>query len=331
MMRRVVSATRRWLGELPATAAEWLRRPARRPPRNLTTPAQRALWWLQQNELPGGGIRVHSRHRRAYPEVTGYLVPTLLDRGQVDLARRLVEWLVRVQNPDGSFPDPDQGRPFLFDTGQALRGLLAAGELVPEATAAARRAAQHLVGQMADGGRGGFPPQYEGTIIPETILLYVLEPIRTAAARFHQPSWQAAADRCLDFYLRHPQLLDRGGLTHFLAYELEALVDLGRAAPAMSVLDELEKLQGEDGSVRGRRGVRWVCLPGLAQLAVSWYKGGRPEPAGRALEWVRIHQRPSGGLLGSLGPGADYFPRREIAWAVKYFLDADRLETMQRR
>ena len=40
--------------------------------------AARALSWIRANHLPGGGIRVESGHRYAYPEVTGYLVPTLL-------------------------------------------------------------------------------------------------------------------------------------------------------------------------------------------------------------------------------------------------------------
>jgi hypothetical protein len=146
-----------------------------------------------------------------------------------------------------------------------------------------------------------------------------------AARRSGRSEWKAAAERCLDYYLEHPHLLQLANLTHFLAYELEALIDLDRADRARPVLDELASIQAADGSVRARDGAAWVCTPGLAQLAVCWYKLGQTEPAGRALQWLERHQRSSGGFLGSVGPGADYFPRAELSWAAKYFLDADRL------
>jgi malonyl-CoA O-methyltransferase len=51
-------------------------------------------------------------------------------------------------------------------------------------------------------------------------------------------------------------------------------------------------------------------------------KLGDRERADRAIEWLCRHQNPSGGFYGGYGPGADYFPDNEIAWAAKYFLDA---------
>ena len=73
--------------------------------------------------MPSGGIRVHSRHSGAYPEVTGYLVPTLLNYGEHNLARRFLRWLLCVQRVDGGFTSPE-GKPHIFDTGQVLRGLI---------------------------------------------------------------------------------------------------------------------------------------------------------------------------------------------------------------
>lgn len=296
-------------------------------------PVQRALAWLEAQSAPGGGVRVHSRHRRGYPEVTGYLIPTLVARDQWSLADQWLRWLVSIQRPDGAFPDPDRGTPYVFDTGQALRGLLAGMDRVPEAAEAARRAAQYLVEQMVDQGRGGFPPQfqwYEAPTIQETILLYVLPPLRDAADGLNRPEWRTAADHCLAYYLTHDQLLQADRLTHFLAYELEALIDLSCAERAQGVLDQLAEAQRPDGAVRGAGGVQWVCVPGLAQLAVCWYKRGQTEPADRAMAWLRQHQRRSGAFLGSIGRGATYFPRREIPWAVKYFLDADLLGSARR-
>lgn len=288
-------------------------------------PVALALGWLGRHELADGGIRVHDTHGRAYPEVTGYLVPTMLDYREEALARRCLEWLLRTQAADGSYRDPDGGAPFIFDTGQVLRGLLAGAELVPAARTAADPAAGWLVGQMIDEGRGGFPAAYEAFhYCPESVQLYVLPALRQAAQVLGKPRYAEAADRCLGYYLGQACLLDLDRtLTHFLAYELEALIDLGRGELALPVLETLAGLQRPDGSVRGIGGVDWVCTPGLLQIAICWYKTGRGEAADRALAWVESHQRKSGGFLGSYGRKSWYFPRNELSWATKYYLDAN--------
>jgi malonyl-CoA O-methyltransferase len=261
---------------------------------------------------------------RAYAEVTGYVVPTLLDYGERELAIRLVQWLLSVQNSAGHFTDPDEGKPSTFDTGQVLRGLLASAALVPAAMEAARSAADWLCAQMVDGGRGGFAPRYAGSI-PESVHLYVLPPLCEAAEVLQKRAYRTAADRCLECYARDPDVLRLNSLTHFLGYELEALIDLGDGEIALPVLEALRRMQAEDGSVRGAGDVPWVCTPGLAQVAICWYKTGQWEPADRALAWLEAHQRPSGGFLGSYGPEASYFPHDELSWAMKFYLDANLL------
>ncbi|HUS47587.1 MAG TPA: hypothetical protein VM098_05680, partial [Phycisphaerae bacterium] len=113
-----------------------------------SSPAALALRWIHDHELPTGGIRVHTRHARAYPEVTGYLVPTLLRCGDAALAIRLVCWLLGGQRQDGAYESPDGDGAYAFDTGQALRGLLAGIHVVPDARQAAARAADYLRRQM---------------------------------------------------------------------------------------------------------------------------------------------------------------------------------------
>src|SRR5687767_4078219 len=132
---------------------------------------ERCLRWIRAQEMPAGGVRVHSQHPRAYPEVTGYLIPTLLQYGERDLAERFTRWLIMSQRRDGGF-DGSDGKPYVFDTGQVLRGLLAGSALCPEALDAARRAADYLLGKMQDGGSGGFGERYGGEI-PEAVHLYV--------------------------------------------------------------------------------------------------------------------------------------------------------------
>jgi hypothetical protein len=63
---------------------------------------------------------------RQYPEVTGYLIPTLLSYGEKKLAKQYADWLVEIQNENGSFNDQD-GNPTVFDTGAVMEGLRAIG------------------------------------------------------------------------------------------------------------------------------------------------------------------------------------------------------------
>ncbi len=292
------------------------------PTREKAPSVTRALAWVRGHEAWRGGIRVHSSRRDPYPEVTGYLVPTLLDYGEMDLAARCVRWLVRIQRPDGAYLGPD-GLPYVFDTGQALRGLLAASR-PPEARQASRRAADYLVAQLVEQGRGGFGKRYKERI-PETIHLYALPPLYKAAKVFREERYREGAARCLEFYQGHEELLRLGDLTHFIGYELEGLIDMGRAAAARPTLDLLAQRQMPDGGVSAREDVSWVCTPGMAQLALCWFKIGMPEPANRAMRWLEAHQERSGGFRGSYGPGATYFPDVELPWAVKFYLDACRM------
>jgi malonyl-CoA O-methyltransferase len=290
-------------------------------------PAARALHWVQCNELETGGIRVHSRHPAAYAEVTGYFIPTLLHCGKTELAARCAKWLIKAQAADGSYADPDRGLPYIFDTGQALRGLLATIDIIPEAAGSARRAADYLCRRAVDGGRAGFDVRYPGDI-PKSTHLYVLPPLFQAAELFAEPRYADVAERCLEHYPYRPDALRVETLTHFLGYELEALIDLGREDLAMPVLDQLRRLQRNDGSLRGVGEQEWVCTPGLAQIAVCWYKIGQRQAADKALAWIEERQLWCGGFYGSYGPGASYFPDVVPAWAVKFYLDAHRFRLL---
>ena len=73
-----------------------------------------------------GGVLVSTSKCFGYPEVTGYLVPALLARGEIGLAEEFIEWLFTVQRADGPFGDPEDTGPFAFDTGQVVRGFAAA-------------------------------------------------------------------------------------------------------------------------------------------------------------------------------------------------------------
>ncbi len=85
----------------------------------------KTIEFIKSMELPTGGIAAWEG-QRAYPECSGYLVPTLLNYGEHDLAERIGKWLVSIQNRDGSFNGLD-GIPHPFDTAACMEGLQALG------------------------------------------------------------------------------------------------------------------------------------------------------------------------------------------------------------
>jgi malonyl-CoA O-methyltransferase len=293
----------------------------------LRTRFERSLRWLRRCSLPSSGIKVTHRSKLAYPEVTGYLIPTLLDWGEEGLARQYGKWLASIQNGDGSWSDPSGRAPYTFDTGQILKGLFELCERSPELQVSVRRGCDWIRSRIEASGRITTPDKGAwgldgGRVVPEAIHLYALEPLRRAEARWPGNGYGEAVVRALNFYLADPELTRFETLSHFHAYVIEALVDLGQVDRARAAMNELAPYQAEDGSVRAYRDSEWVCSTGLFQYSLIWFKLGESERAERAFEAACRLQNSSGGFFGSYGKGAKYFPREEIPWAIKYFMDA---------
>ena len=86
------------------------------------------LGWIRDNKIGSEGITVSSKNRKPYPEVTGYIIPTLIECGERELAVELGHWLLSIQAENGAFRGPDDGACYVFDTGQIVRGFLALTE-----------------------------------------------------------------------------------------------------------------------------------------------------------------------------------------------------------
>lgn len=93
----------------------------------------KTLEWLRSMEHPDGGIRAWPEYK-AYPEVTGYLIPTLKRNGEKEYAERLGDWLESIQNLDGSW-NGLEGGPAVFDTAAIIEGLRALGRDTSKADA----------------------------------------------------------------------------------------------------------------------------------------------------------------------------------------------------
>ena len=94
-----------------------------------------ADWLLYMQNSDGGYSRKFSFIRGrdiSYIETTGYIIPTMIAVGKyldnqkyIDSALKAGRWLLEIQNEDGSFNEIDTNKPFAFDTGQCLFGLIA--------------------------------------------------------------------------------------------------------------------------------------------------------------------------------------------------------------
>jgi malonyl-CoA O-methyltransferase len=290
---------------------------------------ERALAWCKAHTVPGQGVIVHTKQPVAYAEVSGYYVPTLYQWGEAALARQYLRWLLSVQLPDGAFPAPD-GVPYTFDTGQIMRGLVAALDDVPAAEASLRRACDWMLTQVdAGSGRLGTPSTALWTdIASDLIHTYALPPLLQAGQRLGVREYEDAARFVLAYYKQQPGLVPFNRLTHFHAYAMEALTELGELDLARQGMAEVARAQRADGSVPAYPDVAWVCSTGIAQYAIVWHALGEKARADRAIAYLETIQNPSGGFYGSYGPGAKYIAGAEISWGVKYFLDAWRLELM---
>lgn len=294
---------------------------------NLISCYRAASKWVEDHSQHDKGIVVSNKNEVPYPEVSGYFIPTLLNWGEQERAIEWARWLVSIQDTDGSWWDHHHTRPYTFDTGQILKGLISLVDVYPEYREPIVRGCDWILKQAKASGQITTPdisqwPRWRGRKVPEAIHLYCMEPIRDAGRKWGRHDYVDAVNRALNFYLSKADLTDFNTLSHFHAYIVEALVDLGEVDRATEAMDQITELQRKFGFVPAYRDVKWVCSTGLLQYAVIWYKLGEKDLADEAFAYACSLQNDSGGFYGSYGARAHYFPRQEISWAVKYFLDA---------
>jgi len=293
-------------------------------------PFEKAIKWLLNNITSEGGITATSEVVHPYPEVTGYFIPTMIRYGYYDEAKTAVNWLLSIQKEDGGFsgiPSTDSEKiEYVFDTAQILRGLLAFKEdkvLKDDIIRAIDKTCEYLVNQMIDGGKGGYITQYEkDSFAVEPILVYTLYPLQVAAEYRGRNDWLEKARACLEFYIGHEDFLKEETLTHFLAYQVEALIELKRYELIEKIMNYFEEAFNEYGYIPAIKGAKWSCTTGNAQIAICAYLTGKNNLANKLMLQLEENQLSNGGFWGSYNKEGVYFPQIEISWAVKYFLDA---------
>ncbi len=283
----------------------------------------KAIEWIKTNTIPEKGIIVSSKRRRPYFEVTGYLIPTLIASGELNLAEKYAEFLSLMQRPNGSFIGPDDSKEYVFDTGMALRGLLTASKYWHRFKPFAVKATEFIISSI---GKEGRIPAIYGSIIPESIHVYILPDIIKAIQSLNSPEYLELIQKSIDYYKNASDTLKATYLTHFLAYIIDGFIDLGESEFVLPIVKRIFASQKKDGHIPAFPNVKWTCSTGVAQFAIIGYKLGMNNNADMAVNYMCKKQNPSGGFYGSYGHSAKYFPNEEISWANKFFIDAIHLK-----
>jgi predicted ATP-grasp superfamily ATP-dependent carboligase len=278
-----------------------------------------AVAWLcaAQDVAQGGGVsrgftvigESANRWQRAYPETTGYIIPTMLECAERygrpewrSRALRMAEWLMAIQYPSGGITGGVEGQnlpPVVFNTGMVLFGWCKAYEATRDARYldAMMRAATFLV--SAQDGDGAWR-RYTTTRSEPHVHAYdvlVSWSLLLASRHLGEPRLEDAARKNLDFTvgLQQPNgWFKQNGLrprkhhrplTHTIGYAAQGLLECGIAldepryvSSARLAADAVCERVTSSGYVPGefsadwKPAAPWCCLTGTAQLAVIWLR-----------------------------------------------------------
>lgn len=266
------------------------------------------LHWILNAQRADGGIAAYysllTGYSSSYPEVTGYIVPTLYDSAQqfrdrevLAAAGRATDWLLSLQMPSGAFHSGLHGasaQPSIFNTGQILQGLIRANSEIGrgDILAAAIHAGDWLVEmQQADGSWSG-SGAYQSTA--HTYYSMVAWPLASLSIKTADPRYGHAADKNLDWALSHFQsngwidginLQGHPVYLHFIAYVLQGALECAVlrqrddvieavAKSAWVLLRRFETNKFLCGAFEGdfKNGKPFTCLTGNAQMSCIWLR-----------------------------------------------------------
>lgn len=308
--------------------------------------------WLKRSQDmsvfgDGGSARDYSLVKgwaSSYPETSGYIVPTLIDYADrtqdqelLERARRMLDWLVSIQFPEGGFQggkiDAKPPVPVTFNTGQILMGLAAGVRRFGDAYRRPMNlAAAWLRDSLDDDGcwrRHPTPFAAPGEKAYETHVSWGLfeaarmEPDQGfGEAGLRQVRWALTKQHDNGWFESNCLSSPEAPLTHTIGYVLRGVIEAHRfsgeadlLAAALRTADALLGTIGEDGWIAGqldrnwKPAADWVCLTGSVQIAACWLllfgitgKQAYLEAARRANRFVRrtVHMSGSPDAVGGV-------------------------------
>jgi malonyl-CoA O-methyltransferase len=287
---------------------------------DLIQPYAKAISWIKANTIGTGGIAVSDKTQIIYPEVTGYLIPTLLRCGEISLAEQYGAWLLKNMPGQGVFTDY-AGESHLFDSMQILRGFNAL--YVRSQNPELKKAISKISNQFMSRSNGG-------AICPMSqmerlyVFIYCLYPLSEAGAILGDPNMTRRAAQLLQGFVSvSDQIYSQETFSHFLGYIIGGLYELGAVEIANKLYEQELFRIDRVCNLPDKMYNRTISVT-LAQLAKTGYLLGHYKRADQLLNKLVSLQEPNGGFRGSFGDNKqfDYFNDEEISWTVKFFLDA---------
>ncbi len=331
-----------------------------------------AIDWLcraQDKSVHGGisyGFSLRGGWKPPYRETSGYIVETLFEAAAAlgdelltERAVRVADWLISVQNPDGSIANPNYGPGgIVFDTGQVLFGFVEAHTRTGESRFldAALRSARWLVSVADADGRWvthehfSTPHVYNSRTAWALLKLNERAPhdsfVRVARANL---DWALSCQQPSGFFSNASFVQGKVPYTHNISYTICGLQESGwivnderYVLAARTCADSALQLLANGGflpgqiSPDGTSTARYVCLTGNCQLAIVWAKWFERTgdakyrlASEQALSFVRArqsltarHSGVRGAIAGSSPIWGRYAPLSFPNWATKFFVDA---------
>jgi hypothetical protein len=276
--------------------------------RDSATVLNLTIRWILDAQHADGGVPAYfsllTGYSESYPEVTGYIVPTLYDfavafshRRAAMAAEQAARWLISLQMPSGAFPGGLQrsnAHASIFNTGQILHGLIRAYEETGDADIlrAAIAAGDWLARMQCGNGSWSGPEAYQSK--PHTYYSMVSWALAELANVARTSRLREAAERNLNWTLSHFQpggwidgidLAGHPNYLHFIAYVLQGTLECailchrndGVEAVTKSAWVLLRKFEANKNLCGAyerdfKNGQRFTCLTGNAQMSCIWLR-----------------------------------------------------------
>jgi hypothetical protein len=267
---------------------------------------EQALGWLAhaQDHSGAGGVASYEFYgwTTGYPEVTGYIIPTIwecrhaLDRPELaDRAIRMSDWELEIQRENGGWEGGVEGenqQPIVFNTGQVMRGLMRThAETGEQRYLDATIRAADWIAEVQDDDGSWTRANYQG--LKRVYDSYVAAPLALAGEVTGNAAYTESAIRNCEFVLRQQResgwfdLCDNSPffvdapVTHAIGYTIDGLLETGDLvgrddfiAAATRTVEGVMTAISASGRLPGRLDehwqsrVGWVCLTGSAQIGI---------------------------------------------------------------
>lgn len=270
--------------------------------------AKKVIEWIRENEMSDGGLRCWSGldGNKAYPEITGYIIPSLAKYGEIALIKKFADWLLAIQSTTGAFPGMD-GLFHTFDTAACMEGLFIAAQTldIKYYSQSAYKALYWLHNQKI---HDGILRRHLGA---EDSALYTC-----------RASWLMHEISALYYWKINGVWGDYWKpreRTHYIAYALEGLWHMGYEDDVRRVLGYSERAYLDGLIMPFEVNNYWVVIPSgrdnCATIQYAYLRALAGMEVEKYLDAIDDMVRPNGGIWGA------YDDRREISWAAKYYLD----------